>query len=273
MDLAYRIYGAGPTLVLVHGVVHRQQAWTPVIQKLAEHRRVVTVDLPGHGQSPHLGEGDDAAHMMADILENFIGEVTPRGELAHVAGNSLGGWLALELAARGAVASATALSPAGFWLNSLDERRTVETFRGLRFVSRALGPVRLHALRNTAVRSAALAPFFSRPWRISPEDAAADAASLANNVTAERVAESTFQLSAPVDESIPVTVQWGGLDFILPVYQAFRVREKFPHADLVIMPLAGHVPMNDDPDGVVSVLLKGSAVRSAPVQQVAAPAA
>ncbi|MBB3037176.1 alpha/beta fold hydrolase [Hoyosella altamirensis] len=272
MDLAYQIYGEGPTLVLVHGVVHRQQAWSPVIAKLAEHRRVVTVDLPGHGLSPQLGEGDNAAHMMADILERFVDEVTPHGERAHIAGNSLGGWLSLELAARGAVASATALSPAGFWVNSLDERRTVETFRSLRFVSRLLSPVRLEVLRNPVVRGAALAPFFSRPWRISPEDAAADAASLANNVTAERVAESDFTLSGPIDSSVPVTVQWGGLDFILPVYQALRVRGVFPHARLVVMPFAGHVPMNDVPDAVVSVLLEGSSAASATESQHASAA-
>lgn len=263
MDLAYRIYGDGPTLVLVHGVVHRQQAWTPVIPKLAQHRRVVTVDLPGHGQSPPLPEGDDAVGMIADILEKFVRDVTPAGEKAHIAGNSLGGWLSLELAARGAVASATGLSPAGFWLNSLDERRTVETFRGLRYLSRAVSPVRRQLLGIPAVRSATLAPFFSRPWRVSPEDATADAESLANNITAERIADSAFEFSGPIDESVPVTIQWGGLDFILPVYQVARVREKFPHARLVVMPLAGHVPMNDDPEGVASVLLEGSAVTSA----------
>ena len=49
LTLAHTIRGEGPTLVLIHGIVHRQHAWDSVVEILARHRRVVTVDLPGHG--------------------------------------------------------------------------------------------------------------------------------------------------------------------------------------------------------------------------------
>ena len=50
--LACERHGSGEPLVLVHGVTHRRQAWYPVLDQLAEHREVILVDLPGHGQSP-----------------------------------------------------------------------------------------------------------------------------------------------------------------------------------------------------------------------------
>ena len=54
MGLAYERQGAGPPLVLLHGVGHRRQAWGAVLRLLAPHRTVIAVDLPGHGESPPL---------------------------------------------------------------------------------------------------------------------------------------------------------------------------------------------------------------------------
>jgi pimeloyl-ACP methyl ester carboxylesterase len=51
MTLKYDVAGTGPTLVLVHGVVHRRQAWDAALPLLTPYRRVVTVDLPGHGEA------------------------------------------------------------------------------------------------------------------------------------------------------------------------------------------------------------------------------
>ena len=55
--LAYERVGSGPPLVLLHGVGHRRQAWYPVLDRLTEHREVILVDLPGHGESPPLPAG------------------------------------------------------------------------------------------------------------------------------------------------------------------------------------------------------------------------
>lgn len=113
MGLAFERAGSGPPLVLLHGLGHRRQAWDTVLDLLTPHRDVITVDLPGHGASPPLRTGgQDAVVVMADEL----GELLSTLGLArpHVAGNSLGGALALMLAARGQAASVTTLSPAGF---------------------------------------------------------------------------------------------------------------------------------------------------------------
>ncbi|MBC2638633.1 MULTISPECIES: alpha/beta fold hydrolase [unclassified Rhodococcus (in: high G+C Gram-positive bacteria)] len=258
MDLPHDIAGSGPTLVLVHGIVHRRQAWNVLLDQLTPYRRVVTVDLPGHGESAALDDGADTMDHLLDEVSAFVRSVTPAGERAHVAGNSLGGWLALALAARGEVASATALSPAGFFVNRADQARTIYTFRALRGVTRALGSNAPRALGYRAVRYPSLAAFFARPSRVRYEDAVVDAHSLATNTLVDKGMTATFDLPRVVDATVPVTVAWGRRDLILPVYQARRVRRSFPQARILVLPGIGHVPMTDDPNLIGTILLGGS---------------
>jgi pimeloyl-ACP methyl ester carboxylesterase len=112
--LAYARSGSGETLVLLHGLGSSRQAWRPVIPLLSDHFDVIAIDLPGFGDSaslpshvePHPGA------IAAAVVEtlNLLGVESP-----HVAGNSLGGWVALELAARIPVDSISLFSPAGLW--------------------------------------------------------------------------------------------------------------------------------------------------------------
>ncbi|MFC9557458.1 alpha/beta fold hydrolase [Rhodococcus sp. NPDC056960] len=258
MDLPHDIAGSGPTLVLVHGIVHRRQAWNVLLDHLTPYRRVVTVDLPGHGESAALDDGADTMDRLLDEVSAFVRSVTPAGERAHVAGNSLGGWLGLALAARGEVASATALSPAGFFVNRADQARTIYTFRALRGVTRALGSNAPRALGYKAVRYPSLAAFFARPSRVRYEDAVIDAHSLATNALVDKGMTASFDLPRVVDATVPVTVAWGRRDLILPVYQARRVRRSFPQARILVLPGIGHVPMTDDPNLIGTILLGGS---------------
>lgn len=257
MELAYQIYGEGPTLILVHGIVHRQAAWAPVIDLLAPHRRVITVDLPGHGDSPPLPPGKHVMHRLADYLYDFVNDIAEPGQKPHIAGNSLGGWLALEMAARGAVASATGISPAGFWVNELDQKRAEATFTGLRTVGRMLGPAS-HVVMNTRLgRSLALGVFFGRPWRVPKEAAAMDFDSLMTSEIVDMVVGADFTFT-PMKVDTPITVLWGGEDLVLPVYEAKQVTKVFPKARVIIIPWVGHVPMVDDPEKVAAILRSGS---------------
>src|SRR5258708_27647798 len=114
MGLAFERVGSGQPLVLLHGLGHRRQAWDPVLSMLVPHREVVLVDLPGHGQSPPLRAGREPA--VKSLLREVLGLLDELGlARVHIAGSSLGGRLALEVAARGRAASVTALSPAGVW--------------------------------------------------------------------------------------------------------------------------------------------------------------
>jgi len=114
VGLAFERFGSGQPLVLLHGLGHRRQAWGAVAGLLAPYRDVILVDLPGHGQSPPLrARGQPAVKV---LLREVLGLLDELGlARPHMGGSSLGGRLALEVAARNRAASVTALSPAGFW--------------------------------------------------------------------------------------------------------------------------------------------------------------
>ena len=108
----YRI-GEGQPLVLIHGIGSQWQVWSPVLTRLAREREVIALDLPGFGASPPPPPRTPAGvASLTTLVTEFLDEL--RLERPHAAGNSLGGWIALELAKRGRVRTATALSPAGF---------------------------------------------------------------------------------------------------------------------------------------------------------------
>jgi pimeloyl-ACP methyl ester carboxylesterase len=259
LTLAHTIRGEGPTLVLIHGIVHRQHAWDSVVDILARHRRVVTVDLPGHGASPDLPtEEFDLGPWIVAELERFLDYVAVDGEKPHVAGNSLGGYFAMELAARGSVASATALSPAGFFRGHWDQTRALLVFRLLRALSRVISPIAPTVMRSVVGRTIANGVFYAKPWRVPAATATIDALSITTNRAIDAAGNAVPRFSIPVDETVPVTVAWGRRDLVLPVYQAPLVRRTFPQAEVTTYPGLGHVPMSDDPELVASILLRGS---------------
>src|SRR5215212_1454183 len=112
--VAIERHGSGEPLLLIHGTGGSRLVWRSVVDLLTPHREVLLVDLPGHAESdpppdgvPHTPIG--YAPLLAGVLDE-IGF-----DMAHVAGNSVGGWTALELAKLGRARSVVALAPAGMW--------------------------------------------------------------------------------------------------------------------------------------------------------------
>uniref|UniRef100_UPI000623F9CD alpha/beta fold hydrolase n=1 Tax=Allosalinactinospora lopnorensis TaxID=1352348 RepID=UPI000623F9CD len=133
--------GRGAPVVLLHGLGHRRQAWYPVLGRLARWHEVIALDLPGFGQSPGPAGGDRYdLHSLVDAVQRVCAELGL--ERPHVAGNSLGGAIALELGAQGAAASVTALSPIGF-SPALTRTGFRLLARGARAAARIPEPVRL----------------------------------------------------------------------------------------------------------------------------------
>ena len=91
-----------------------------MIPLLEGERDVHAVDMPGFGATPPLPEGEEAT--AANLARAVHEECAPHGvERPHVAGNSLGGWVALEMGRLGWAASVTTLSPTGLWSRPLGE--------------------------------------------------------------------------------------------------------------------------------------------------------
>jgi pimeloyl-ACP methyl ester carboxylesterase len=115
VSLAYNRAGAGPPLVLLHPLGADRHVWEPVMDRLAAERDVIALDLPGFGGSPALsGASPPTPAALAAAVAEFLPGIAPGGP-HHVAGNSLGGWVALELASAGHARSVTAIAPAGLW--------------------------------------------------------------------------------------------------------------------------------------------------------------
>ena len=161
MELNYHRTGSGPTLVLIHGIGHHWQGWEPVLDRLAGERDVIAIDLPGFGESPMPPAGTPAGvGSLTDMVSGFLDDLEV--ERPHVAGNSLGGWISLELAKRGRVASATGLSPAGFH-NRLEAVYQETLFRILIRTTRLIAPNVERILSRPRLRQLAFAQLVAHP--------------------------------------------------------------------------------------------------------------
>ena len=168
--------GSGEPLLLIHGLGGSSGVWDPVVGPLAVEREVTVLDLPGFGAAPPLPAAVEPTAMnLAVALHQRCRELGI--ERPHVAGNSLGGWVGLEMGRAGWAASVTALSPAGLWRAPLgprprDARRWARRARPLVALALRARPVRLRALATFAARpepSAAAASVPSTTWpAVSP---------------------------------------------------------------------------------------------------------
>ena len=255
IEVAFERRGNGSPLVLLHGIGHRWQAWEPVLDALSARHDVIAVDLPGFGRSPLLPEGrgydmPSAVQACADIFED-MGLDRP-----HVAGNSLGAVISLELASRGLVSSATALAPAGFW-TPRDRAWALRVLSMIRLSGRSPSWLLTPLVRNRLFRMAAGCLLYGRPSRMTAEIMLADLASMVNAAGFDLVAEAgrDYVFAAP-PPSVPVTVAWGTRDRILWPRQARRAAALLPRARHVWLAGAGHVPMIDAPEEVASLILQ-----------------
>ncbi|MEU1301711.1 alpha/beta fold hydrolase [Streptomyces shenzhenensis] len=258
VTVSYARVGRGEPLVLLHGIGHHRQAWDPLVEILAVERDVIAVDLPGFGASPDLPDG-----LAYDLptTNAVLGALFAALELdhPHVAGNSLGGLLALELGRERLVRSVTALSPAGFW-SPAERRYAFGVLIAMRRASRRLPlPLVERLARTAAGRTALTSTIYARPARRSPQAVVAETLALgrATGFDAALRAGTTVRFTDDIP-GVPVTVAWGTRDLVLVRRQGIRAKRIIPRARLVRLPGCGHCPMNDDPALVARVILDGS---------------
>ncbi|MEU3840237.1 alpha/beta fold hydrolase [Streptomyces sp. NPDC028635] len=258
VTVSYARVGRGAPLLLLHGIGHHRQAWDPVVDILAADRDVITVDLPGFGASPALPR--TLAYDLTTTTAVF-GALCEALELdrPHVAGNSLGGLIALELGRERLVRSVTALSPAGFW-SEAERRYAFGVLLAMRGISRRLPlPLVEQLSRSAAGRTVLTSTIYARPGRRAPQAVLAETRALAEatGFAATLAAGATVRFDEDIP-GIPVTVAWGSRDRLLVPRQGVRAKQVMPRARLVRLPGCGHCPMNDDPALVARVILDGS---------------
>jgi pimeloyl-ACP methyl ester carboxylesterase len=272
MTLAYDRVGSGPPLVLLHGVGHRRQAWNAVVPLLRDRRELIMIDLPGHGESPPFRPGGrEPVRALAEDVIAFLGELGL--DRPHLAGNSLGGALALIAGSEGHAATVTGLSPAGFWANRRQFGYAKAIFRIMEVMGAGLQGSAPRLARSTAGRAFLFAAVVSRPSRLSADQAAGDAqAFLVARQAVDTIVDTPLWFTAAIPEQVPVTIAWGTRDRLLLPSQARVTQRQLPHARHLPLPGCGHVPMTDDPALVAQVLLDGSTLPDAePAEPTATP--
>jgi pimeloyl-ACP methyl ester carboxylesterase len=255
MALDHHRGGAGEPLVLVHGIGHTWRGWKPMLPALERHFDVLAVDLPGFGHSPPLPPGiASTPEALADAVEVAMDDAG--FQTAHIAGNSLGGWIALILARRGRARTVTALSPAGL-AHGREGAFGRGVLRGMRWAARS-APVPDGLLRNPIGRTLFAGPSLARPWRADPDDLIEQTRLFADAPGFDATLSHTLDAQAAGLDQIrcPVLVLWGTRDLILLPRQGRRFERLIPQAELRYLKGLGHTPMSDDPDRLASAIVE-----------------
>lgn len=247
--------GSGPPLVLIHGVGHHWQGWKAVIPDLARDFDVIACDSPGFGHSAPLRHAGPPT--IPAYVDAFVLWLEHEGiERPHVAGNSMGGAIALELARRGVAASATAFSPAGFW-NRAELKWCQLALGAIQAVPPPLRPAVRALVANPRTRGPLFATLYRWPQKLDAVDAV-ETLQAAWDAPAFAGALAAFdhyryeQTAAPLP--VPATVAWGNRDRLLPFkLQAPRAQRLVPEAKHVTLG-AGHLPVTDDPPAVAATI-------------------
>lgn len=247
--IAYERTGEGPPLLLIHGLGATRAIWRPQIERVAREREVIMVDMPGFGESPLLAEAP-TPWAMGEAIMRACAELEV--ERPHVAGNSLGGWVALEIAKRGGAASVCLLSPAGLWRQPLGPRKV-----NTREWAKRLRPFLGAALRNRGTREGLLRTTVGRPENVPLDDARAmitawiDAPGYeaANDEMRRYVCEDLDRIE------IPVTIAWGELDRLVGPP---RPERRPPGSRFLELEGCGHTPNWDAPALIAELLLESS---------------
>jgi len=247
---------SAPHIALIHGMGSAATAWKPLTPHLLDHFNVITVDLPGHGESKFTkGQAMDPASVAEQVVRQIESELgITRFDLV---GNSWGGWIALEIAANfpEKISSVTALAPAGFWLAS--------------YVQRAPGTA---ALQFLAKNSALLAPVYLR-YEWSRKLGFEDVSPHWREFSYELCLDATMAMAkspgyfpawdgmlskrfdSKIADDIPVKIIFGDSDNTLPATTCQERAMAPAHSQWITIEKCGHAPMWDNVEAVANHIL------------------
>jgi pimeloyl-ACP methyl ester carboxylesterase len=253
--LAHDRAGSGQPLMLLHGLGSARTTWLPLLPELVRRYDVLAVDLPGHGGSTPLPRTEPATpRRLARTVATLLDQLGL--DRVHVMGNSLGGWVGLELATSGRARSVVGLAPAGLWLVPGSRRNLLLQFN--RMLARSTRFVHPLALRSTTIRTLVLSSGSAWPGEVSYQtalDAARAQADAPGYLAAlDGTLGNRFDRAAEIGVEVPVTAVFGDRDRILPG-PLLQERSLLPaHARWVCLSHCGHAPQWDAPGAVLREL-------------------
>ena len=235
-------------IVLIHGATSSARVWDPLLPTLSPKYRVFVPSLAGHRGGPPLPAGPVA---VVDRIVNAMCRQLDEAAIdtAHMVGNSLGGWVALELARRGRARSVLALSPAGAWRSPRDLRRLLLLFRAGAALGRITDMPNL--VKRKRVRRILLLLMAEHADRMTPEQVATAFEDIALCTALPEILDGARH-NGPIkpipDVDCRVRIAWGLSDRMLPFMRyGAPMLAAVPAAEFKLIPGVGHVPMIDDP--------------------------
>lgn len=248
--------GSGSPMVCLHGFTDTWRTWDLVLPALEARHDVLAPTLLAHAGGPPL-EGEISDALIVDAVERAMDEAG--FETAHVVGNSLGGYIALQLAERGRARSVVALAPAGGWAEG-DEAflATLDQFVN---VYEQLLPIaaQAEAIVSTPEGRRLVTQLITTNYEHIPAEL------LAHQIVGvtrcevlplvEYARREGFELH-PEKIECPLRIVWGSGDQILhwPSF-ASRYKEKLPQAEWVELDGIGHCPQLDVPTEAAQLIL------------------
>jgi pimeloyl-ACP methyl ester carboxylesterase len=250
--------GSGPPLVCLHGFGDTWRTWELVLPALERRHDVLALTMAGHAGGPPIA-GPVTDTVVADEVERAMDEAG--FELAHVAGNSLGGYVALQLAARGRARTVVALAPAGGWERGDESYRDLLALQaGMVEQAKRIAPHAVAILSTTEGKRRGTQLIVNRFEHLPVDLLAHQMLGLARCDAATELIEHALHAGwslEPARITCPVRIVWGTADRLLPwPSSAARFRtEWLPHADWVELEGVGHCPQLDVPLETAQLIL------------------
>jgi pimeloyl-ACP methyl ester carboxylesterase len=258
MKLNHIRYGTGEPLLLIHGLGGSWRSWTPVLARLAAHREVIAIDLPGHGKTPAL-DGPHTIATLADAVTAFLQNNNLTG--VDVVGSSMSARLVLELARRGGVVgTVVALNPGGFW-QGWERPFFYYTLAASVRLLRLLKPWLPDLAGSALWRAVLLVQLSVRPGRLTPQVTYTELRTFARTPVFDELlrnlAYGEEQQGAPRGTiTKPLVIGWGRADRVCFPAQAERALHRFPDARLYWFEHCGHFPHWDKPAETAELVLR-----------------
>lgn len=250
--------GLGPPLVCIHGFTDTWRTWELVLPALEDRHEVLALTLAGHAGGPAI-EGQISDTTLADAAQQAMAQAGFAS--AHIVGNSLGGYISLQLAARGLAQSVVVLAPAGGWAQGDESYKdTLEHFRSTQELLRAAEP-HIDAILATTEGRRNATQFTTVNFEHIPVDLLAHqmrgvVACKAADALIDHALHEGWDLDAERIDC-PARVVWGTEDKLLHwPGAATRFREDWlPNADWVVLDGVGHCPQLDVPLEAAQLIL------------------
>ena len=252
-EISYLHVGEGTPVLLLHGTFW-SRVWQPVIERIGQDNEVFALDFPGFGRSGGKLSREEAEIPALAGLVLRAAEALGVGDSFAVAGHDIGGAVAQHVAVsgRGRVGKLALVNSV---LYDSWPVPAVSRFRDPELAEN-ITPEELVELRRGSMGKAISRDLSSSeeedylsPWRT--ENGTRSWTALA----AAADARYTLDLVEPLKElGLPTLLVWGEEDEFQPISYAERFEREMPNALLTNVPGARHIPMEDDPDQVGSLL-------------------